>query len=141
VGSQFEVADPPAKEAAFASCSEGAQNSKACEVGVWQPWSRDVAIRLGAATFGCIASRRVVPAITIGNQVDDTKVDDIKVDAEDFGRLDLVGVEDVADAGEIPVTADQRQVEFAFAVGEQIALALAITDLILRVPIDTTSLP
>jgi hypothetical protein len=136
VGSQFEVADPPAKEAAFASCSEGAQNSKACEVGVWQPWSRDVAIRLGAATFGCIASRRVVPAITIGNQVDDTKVD-----AEDFGRLDLVGVEDVADAGEIPVTADQRQVEFAFAVGEQIALALAITDLILRVPIDTTSLP
>jgi hypothetical protein len=77
----------------------------------------------------------VVPAITIGNQVDDTKVD-----AEDFGRLDLVGVEDVADAGEIPVTADQHQVEFAFAVGEQIALALAITDLILRVPIDTTSL-
>jgi hypothetical protein len=63
---------------------------------------------------------RVVPAITIGCQVDDTEVD-----AKELGRLDLVGVDDLADAGKIPVTADQHQVDFALAVGEPIALALA----------------
>jgi hypothetical protein len=79
---------------------------------------------------------RVVPAITIGRQVDDTKVD-----AKDLGRLDLVRADDVADAGERPLTADQHQVEFALAVGEQIARALAHHRLDLEAPFEGADRP
>jgi hypothetical protein len=68
--------------------------------------------------FNCLAG--IGLAVAVGGDVDDAEID-----AENVGRLDQVGIVEVADDGEIPVAAHEHQIHLAPAVGEQPPLMVA----------------
>ena len=53
------------------------------------------------------------------------KIDDAKIDAKHIAYADFLGVGYIANAGKIPLTAHEHQIDFALAEGQQCALALA----------------
>ena len=56
------------------------------------------------------------------------KVDNSKIDAEPLFRLELVGLWHVAGRGEIPLTANKTEIDFAFLESKQSALVFAHDD-------------
>ena len=66
------------------------------------------------------ACASIAVAVAVEREIDDTEID-----AEHTFDADLFRVRYVTDAGEIPLTLDEHQIDFAFAISEQGALALA----------------